>query len=91
MHYITTDYSSVFSYSPGGSTVSVLQDPDVVTGDDGKQRKKTFIRDPHGKEKARMVDKIARKLFPAAFLLFNFIYWLTYIFWKVDSSSRTKL
>ena len=49
-----------------------------------KARKAAFVRDPQGKEKARIVDKVARKLFPAAFFVFNIIYWLTYVFWEVE-------
>lgn len=35
--------------------------------------------DPDGRQKARYIDKIARRLFPLAFLSFNLIYWLAYI------------
>jgi hypothetical protein len=31
-----------------------------------------------GKHKARKVDKISRKAFPLAFLIFNIIYWIIY-------------
>lgn len=31
-----------------------------------------------GKKRASNVDKMARKGFPLAFLLFNFIYWMVY-------------
>lgn len=34
------------------------------------------------REKARLVDKGARILFPAAFLIFNLVYWLVYIYWE---------
>ena len=34
--------------------------------------------DPEGKIKARKIDKISRKAFPLAFLLFNIIYWIIY-------------
>lgn len=31
-----------------------------------------------GKRKARQVDKISRKIFPIAFVIFNLIYWIVY-------------
>ena len=41
-------------------------------------RKDRYIRDPDGRQKARYIDKLARKLFPLAFVVFNIIYWLSY-------------
>lgn len=34
--------------------------------------------DMEGKHKARKIDKLSRKAFPLAFLLFNLIYWIIY-------------
>ena len=34
--------------------------------------------DPEGKLKAQKIDKLSRKLFPLAFLLFNIVYWIIY-------------
>jgi len=42
-------------------------------------REKRHIIDTGGRQKARHIDKISRKLFPLAFLSFNMIYWLAYI------------
>lgn len=36
------------------------------------------IDNSDGKMRARRVDKISRKAFPMAFLLFNIVYWLAY-------------
>ncbi len=49
---------------------------------DGSIKKEKYINDPLGKQRARTVDKISRKLFPTAFLTFNAVYWMTYIFWE---------
>ncbi|XP_064652535.1 glycine receptor subunit beta-like isoform X3 [Lineus longissimus] len=40
---------------------------------------KTMIPDPDGKTKARRIDKLSRRLFPMAFLIFNVIYWVFYL------------
>ncbi|XP_053400445.1 glycine receptor subunit alpha-2-like [Mercenaria mercenaria] len=37
------------------------------------------------REKARNVDRVSRILFPTAFLIFNIVYWFTYIFWEPKS------
>ncbi|XP_060559078.1 glycine receptor subunit alpha-2-like [Ruditapes philippinarum] len=34
------------------------------------------------REKARNVDRVSRILFPVAFLIFNIVYWFTYVFWE---------
>ncbi|XP_070198094.1 glycine receptor subunit alpha-2-like [Littorina saxatilis] len=41
----------------------------------------------YGKAGARLVDRIARYLFPGLFLAFNFGYWIVYIFVKFDSDA----
>ena len=38
------------------------------------------------REKARNVDRISRTIFPAVFIIFNFAYWLVYIFWEPDKT-----
>ncbi|KAK2160624.1 hypothetical protein LSH36_129g06003 [Paralvinella palmiformis] len=50
-----------------------LDEGEVLQG--GKLKKAAYLRDPFGKDKARTVDKYARKLFPLGFILFNIIYW----------------
>ncbi|CAH1772227.1 unnamed protein product [Owenia fusiformis] len=56
----------------------------VVTrnGRDFKEvkEKRPFVRDGEGRNRARYIDKLARKMFPLSFVLFNLIYWLTYKF-----------
>ncbi|XP_064637325.1 glycine receptor subunit alpha-3-like [Lineus longissimus] len=37
-----------------------------------------YVRDPEGREKARMVDKISRAAFPVTFAVFSIIYWAVY-------------
>ena len=49
---------------------------------DGKVKRSTYLRDPSGKDKARNVDKYSRKLFPLCFILFNIVYWTSYVLWK---------
>ncbi len=44
-----------------------------------EMRDRKYLRDPDGRNKARYIDKLSRKLFPLAFLSFNLIYWLAYI------------
>ncbi len=55
---------------------------EVLSDEDAARKNSVMIADPTSKQKARDVDKVARKLFPAAFIVFNFAYWLTYVFWK---------
>ena len=34
--------------------------------------------DLEGKHKAKKIDKVSRKIFPMAFVLFNLVYWIMY-------------
>ena len=49
---------------------------------DGKVKRIKYLRDPSGKDKARNVDKYARKLFPLCFILFNIVYWTSNVLWN---------
>jgi len=49
----------------------------VENGGDRRELPKS-ISDPEGKQKARKNDKVSRKIFPVAFLLFNLVYWIIY-------------
>lgn len=49
-----------------------------VVENGGDKRQPPRVVDPEGKQKARRVDRISRKVFPLAFTLFNIIYWLIY-------------
>ena len=44
----------------------------------GDRREPPRIVDPEGKYKARKIDKVSRKIFPMAFVLFNIVYWIMY-------------
>ena len=44
----------------------------------GDRRDAPRVVDPEGKHKARKIDKVSRKLFPIAFVLFNIVYWIMY-------------
>ena len=48
----------------------------VHNGSDKREAPRTI--DPEGKRKAMKIDKMSRKLFPLAFVLFNLIYWIMY-------------
>jgi len=39
------------------------------------------------KRRARSIDKVSRKSFPTAFLLFNVVYWIAYTLPTVGSGS----
>ncbi|KAK7505254.1 hypothetical protein BaRGS_00003416, partial [Batillaria attramentaria] len=41
-------------------------------------RRRGFIRDLSGVQRARMADKMARAVFPCAFIIFNVTYWIVY-------------
>lgn len=42
------------------------------------RREPPRVVDPEGKHKARKIDKVSRKIFPVAFVLFNIVYWIIY-------------
>ena len=42
------------------------------------RREPPRVIDPEGKHKARKIDKVSRKIFPVAFVLFNIVYWIIY-------------
>jgi hypothetical protein len=56
----------------------------VENGND--RREPPRVVDPEGKHKARKIDKVSRKIFPIAFVLFNIVYWIMY---TVPFSTKT--
>ena len=59
-------------------------------------RRRQLRMDVEGKQKARSVDKISRKMFPLAFILFNTVYWIVYTmkfdgWWHIMSMEDIKL
>ena len=44
----------------------------------GERRNAPKLPDPEGKIKAQKIDKMSRKIFPMAFVLFNLVYWIFY-------------
>ncbi|XP_022320293.2 glycine receptor subunit alpha-2-like isoform X1 [Crassostrea virginica] len=51
--------------------------------DDEKEKGKLCcFKNLEDRERARLVDKISRLLFPAIFVIFNIVYWLVYVFWE---------
>ena len=57
---------------------SYLLAPQNIIENGGDRRQPPRIIDPDGKYKARRIDKVSRKMFPLAFILFNFAYWILY-------------
>jgi hypothetical protein len=49
-----------------------------VVENGGDRRQPARVLDPEGKQKARQVDRISRRLFPLSFTLFNIVYWVMY-------------
>ena len=58
----------------------------VENGQDFREAPKCV--DPDGKRKARKIDKIARKIFPLVFLVFNIVYWIAYSIDNIDEDSK---
>ena len=59
----------------------VLLFPQIGTVENGGRpglRRRQMRSDVEGKQKARRVDKLSRKMFPLAFIIFNICYWIFY-------------
>ena len=49
-----------------------------VVENGGDRRQPPRYLDPDGRQKARKVDKVSRRMFPMTFVLFNIVYWILY-------------
>ena len=58
------------------SPLSSVQIDVVENGGDRRQPPRYL--DPDGRQKARKVDKVSRRMFPMTFILFNIVYWILY-------------
>ena len=63
-------YFALFEYSNMHVQIDYIEN--------GGNRGPPRIIDPEGKQKARQVDRISRRMFPLTFTLFNIVYWLMY-------------
>jgi hypothetical protein len=57
---------------------SQLDQTGVIQNGGNRRHVSRVGADPEGKQKARQVDKISRRMFPLTFTLFNIVYWLMY-------------
>jgi hypothetical protein len=56
----------------------------ILQEDEKENGKWLCFKNLEDRERARMVDKISRVIFPAVFIVFNIVYWLVYVFWEPD-------
>ncbi|XP_048773971.1 glycine receptor subunit alpha-2-like isoform X2 [Ostrea edulis] len=68
----------------GRSVTSQLNETKEDQEDEKESGKLWCFRNLEDRERARLVDKISRVVFPAVFIVFNIIYWLVYVFWEPD-------
>ena len=93
LHYVTLHYMTLY-YILQNNTIfdrcQISAKPSNIASDDcsqvSVQKNGTDYHDMpakvtpeiDGKYQARRVDKLSRKYFPLAFLLFNIVYWIVY-------------
>ena len=82
MHYLFTIKCVSLYYLLGCSSkqslLSLHFQMNIVENGGKDRRDAPRVVDPEGKHKARKIDKVSRKLFPVAFILFNIVYWIMY-------------
>lgn len=55
----------------------------------GDRRQPPRYLDPDGRQKARKVDKVSRRMFPMTFVLFNIVYWILSLILDLHSVNQS--
>ncbi|XP_062621375.1 glycine receptor subunit alpha-2-like isoform X1 [Saccostrea cucullata] len=66
----------------GKSVTSNMNEAKEFEEEEKEKKRCWCFRNLEDRERARLVDKISRVVFPTVFILFNIIYWILYVFWE---------